>query len=76
MQTDIDLQIFCRNIQTLRKQNNLSQKEMAQKLGISVASLRKLEQNRLPPRMSCAVFVRIWQEFGVKPSAMFQADKL
>ena len=43
MTTDTELLLLCQKIHTLRTENQLSQKEMAKKLGIGVATLRKIE---------------------------------
>ena len=40
------------NIIKLRKENNLSKKEMAQILHISSYSLNKIEKGELPPRLN------------------------
>lgn len=75
MQTDTEIYAFCQNISTLRAEKGLSQKEMAEKLGISVQSLRNLEQGKLPPRWGCAVFFRIYQVYGIKPKDLFEIKK-
>lgn len=62
---------FCENIKELRKVNGLSQKEMAQKLDISVKSLSMLEKGTIPPRLSMSIVIKIHKSFGVKPAQMF-----
>ena len=62
---------FCENVKELRKANGLSQKEMAQKLDISVNSLSMLEKGTIPPRLSVAIVIKIHKIFGVKPAQMF-----
>ena len=60
-----------KNIKKLRKEHGLSQKEMAQKLGIGSKSISMLEKGILPPRLSATVLIRIYQTYGIKPSDMF-----
>lgn len=67
----IDVLIFCENIRFLRKQNNLSQAEMAELLGIGIKSLRSLEKDRIPSRLSCDILFRIYTAFGVYPGDIF-----
>ncbi|MGN0570719.1 MAG: helix-turn-helix domain-containing protein [Candidatus Fimenecus sp.] len=66
-----ELQIFCKNITDLRVKNNLTQKEMAEKLGIAPASISMLEQGIVPPKLGCAIFVSIYKHFGIVPKDMF-----
>lgn len=58
---------FCALVRDLRKQHELSQKKMAELLGISVGSLRKLERGEMP-RISVKIFFRIHKEFGISPA--------
>lgn len=39
---------ICKNIRCLRKHYNLTQKEMADILGVSVSSIRRIEKGVLP----------------------------
>lgn len=71
MTTDEELQIFCQKIYTLRVQNQLSQKEMAQKLGIGLSVLQKIEQGIPPLQMHCGMLLKIQKEFGIKPKDLF-----
>ena len=50
-------QNFCINVRSLRLLHKLSQKEMAQALGIGVKNLRKLEAGEIPPRLGTAVLL-------------------
>ena len=74
MRTDTEMLALCQKIHTLRVQNHLSQKEMADKLGISIASLQKIEQNCPPPQLRCNVLLRVHTEFGIKFADIFTAD--
>lgn len=66
-----ETKIFCENIKKLRKENGLSQKEMAQKLDISVKSLSTLEKGTIPSRLSVSIIIKIYKIFGIKPAQMF-----
>ena len=59
--------ILRNNLVWLRKQNGLSQKQMAGLLGIGVGSLRKLEHGCLPPRLSVDFLFRIQDLFHLRP---------
>lgn len=64
--------IFSQNMKKIRKTAQLTQREMAQKLGISIASLSKIEKGILPPRLSCSILIRIHKEFGIHPKDLFE----
>ena len=59
--------ILCRNILLLRKIHSLTKKKMSQILGISTSSLNKIEEGKLPSRISVSVILRIYEYFGVSP---------
>ena len=71
MSVDESVKIFCKNIRDLRKRQNLSQKEMANILGIGVKSLSMIENDVLPPCLNCEILFRIQNYFGIKPPNMF-----
>lgn len=55
------------NIAYLRKRLGISKREMAKLLGIGVATLQKLEQGILPPRLGVELFFHIQRNFGIAP---------
>ena len=59
--------IICQNILLLRMIHGLTKKKMSQILGISISSLNKIEQGKLPPRLSVSVIFRICEYFGISP---------
>lgn len=59
--------IFGENIAWLRKHHGISKKRMAQIMGIGVASLNKIEQGELPPRISANIFFHIHRHFNITP---------
>ena len=64
-------EIFCNNIRILRRRYQLKKPQMARLLHISVASLSKLEEGEIPPRLSAEVIFFIYQHFQIKPTDMF-----
>ena len=54
-----------RNLNHLRRQHHLTQKQMAQILGISITTWRKIEQGIMPPRLSSLVVYRAADAFGI-----------
>ena len=71
MEKNDEIRILCENIKKLRSICKMSKKEMASTLGISVASLTKLENGILPPRLDCCFLIQIYRNFGITPSQMF-----
>ena len=62
-----ELKNFCRNVAWLRKQNGLSKREMAKRLGIGIATLDKIERGEFPSRMGIEVLFSIQKHFGISP---------
>lgn len=58
---DNELQVFADRLRELRKSLNLTQKEFAEKIGITAAALSSYENNQINPSIS--VIKRISQEF-------------
>lgn len=71
-----ELENFCRNILSLRKLHNLSQKQMAEKLHIGVESLKKIEAGQVPPRLRIDVLFYIQKHFGYTPAQIVSIDVL
>lgn len=59
------IDIFLNNIAWLRRHYGLTKKEMARRLGISIWSLKKIENGELPSRLTIDVLYRIYQVFGI-----------
>ena len=74
MTPDEEIVLFCRNIRYLRKRRNLTQKELAQKLHIGVASLRKIEREECPPRLNCEVLFFAQDALGVPAEYLLSTD--
>ena len=70
-----ELDIFCRNFSYLRIISGLTQKEMAEKLGVSVYSVKTIEHGRVPGTVRAKILLAIFISFGVSPSDMFVDDK-
>lgn len=60
---DNELQVFADRLRELRKSLNLTQKEFADKIGITAAALSSYENNQINPSIS--VIKRISQEFKI-----------
>ena len=56
---------FCCNIRYLRKKYALSQRQMAQKLKVSVGYVRMLERGQIPQRMGIATIWDAHMAFGI-----------
>ena len=63
--------IFFENIRYLRKKHRLTQKQMAEILGIGIKSLSLIERGILPPRLSGAVLLRAEEYFKIPLKDMF-----
>ena len=63
---------FSYHIQRIRKEQKLTQREMAGRLGIGVRTLSMIEKGILPPRLSCAIIFRIQDQFGIHPKDLFK----
>lgn len=72
--TMTEVYTFCENVKRLRKNLNLSKKTMSSMLGICVASLNKIENGSLPPRLSCEVLFRIQSAFGIPVYVLFSKN--
>ena len=70
-----ELDIFCRNFRYLREISELSLKEMAKCVGISVYSAKRIEQGFVPRTVKTGTLLAIFVSFGVTPSDMFVDDK-
>ena len=56
---------FKHNIRVLRRKYNLSQKEMAQIIGVSVGTLRRMERGDNNVRTHCGMVLRVCERFGI-----------
>ena len=59
-------------IKVLRAQNNLTQEELAQKIGISRQALSNIENNKVQP--SGKVVIKIANIFGIPAEQIFFED--
>ncbi len=72
MATNKEIQLLCSNVRALRRQRNLSQREMAAIMGIGISSLRKLESGCLPPRLRLDAVFALADAFSLPPDALFR----
>ena len=73
MKENNEIYVFCQNIKKLRENNNLSKIEMAKIMGLSVMSLRKIENGELPPRIGVNTLFNLCKNFNIKPKKVFTA---
>ena len=64
-------QNFLFNLEALRKQHHLTQKQMAQILGIGIHSWRMIERGIMPPRLSTEVVYNAADAFGIPAARLF-----
>ena len=74
MDTQKQIDNFCRNIRSLRQANHLTQKQMAKLLEISLYSLRRIESGTVPPKLDVDILFKIHETFGILPSRLFAPD--
>ena len=67
-------QNYCRNIRYLRRVNHLTQRELAEKLGISVGTLRRIEAEQFPPRSNSRTLNRVCDLFQISSDALLYSD--
>ena len=70
-QTQKEVDVFCRNVKTLRERHGLSKKEMAKILGVGAESLTKIEQGIIPDRTSVSIVIKLSQYFNIEPHKLF-----
>ena len=66
---------FGHNFLLLRQEHHLTQKQMAEKLNISLYAVQKIERGTPPLRLGAYVLINIYLSFGVLSEDMFK-DKL
>jgi len=62
---------FLSNIAWIRKKYGISKRKMSEALKISIASLNKIENGILPPKLSMDIVFNIYISFGIEPKTMF-----
>lgn len=67
-----EIKIFTDNVLYLRKSYGYTQKQMADRLDISLYQLRLLEKGVLPKNLSTAILFRIHDVFAIHPKDLFQ----
>ena len=66
-----DQKTFGDNLFLLRKVHRLSQKEMAQIMGVSVYCVRKAEQGIFAQSLTAQALVNLSRHFHIRPSSFF-----
>ena len=67
------LKTFATNLRTLRKEQNITQEELADKLGISLSRIVLLERGERIPALP--TLDKIAKYFGVKPADLIMEEK-
>ena len=63
--------IFCKNIRTLRGRQDLTEREMAKILHVSVKTLSMLENGVFPTHTSANIIFRLSRAFQISPKDLF-----
>jgi len=58
--------LFIENVKWLRSKYSLTEREMSKILGVSVMTLRRIENGEFPERLSITVIFRIQKYFNVE----------
>ena len=61
---------FCQNLRHLRRVHRLTQKEMAQDLGISVSKIRRIESEDPSVRINSSLICQVCDRFGYTADAI------
>ena len=69
-----DITIFCGNVKAMREKLEISMKEMAGVLEITVECLEAMERGVLLPEVDVGILYCIYDQFGIWPSQMFRED--
>ena len=65
------IQQFCANIRYLREREGLSKTRMAKIMGVTTATLTKIEEGTLPHRVGVKVLLRLSDQFGIRLNHFF-----
>ena len=65
------IQQFCANIRYLREREGLSKTRMAKIMGVTTATLTKIEEGTLPRRTGVKVLFRLSDQFGIRLNRFF-----
>ena len=66
------LTVFRRNVAFLRKSNDLTYSQMAEKVGVTRRSIVLLEQGAVPKRISYEIVFNICSEFDINVNDIFE----
>ena len=59
------MEIICKNLRYLRKRNGLTQKQMADILGVGIGSIREMEKGRIPRCFRVGALRRLCEYFQI-----------
>ncbi|MBQ6830933.1 MAG: hypothetical protein IJO59_07415 [Clostridia bacterium] len=66
-----ELLIFCRNVAWIKQRYRLTNRQMAEILGVGEGSVRKVLSGEIPERLSAQVIIRLAKRFSYRPSEWF-----
>ena len=71
MVTKDDMRVFGENVRHLRMARRITQKELAEIMGIGVKSLRRIEQGDFPAKFDATHLYCLTEYFHVSVTALF-----
>ena len=63
--TDSKKLILCDNVKYLMEKHRLSRTKMMRIMGVCMKTLRSIENDFVPPHMSCRVLYNLYQHFHI-----------
>ncbi|MBO5023386.1 MAG: hypothetical protein J6D11_03645 [Clostridia bacterium] len=63
--TDSKKLILCDNVKYLMEKHRLSRTKMMRIMGVCMKTLRSIENDFVPPQMSCRVLYNLYQHFHI-----------
>lgn len=71
MSKSAEIKQLCANIRYLRERAGLSKTRMAKIMGVTTATLTKIEEGTLPRRTGVKVLLRLSDRFGIRLNHFF-----
>ncbi|MBE6804746.1 MAG: helix-turn-helix transcriptional regulator [Ruminococcaceae bacterium] len=69
-----EMKTFLCNLAWLKKHYNLSDEEIAEKLGINVEIWQEVESRKIPTNLTVDIFYKIKDNFNISPADMIYKD--
>ncbi len=68
----VEFNNFCENLKKLRIENNLTKKAMAEKLGVTIRTIRMIENHEIPKTITVEFVYKVIRTFKVDGSDLFK----